>query len=326
MGTALIQRAITIVSGCLLVMGLVSAQTQASEGKLTVFQPEGIAFEQVTQAIVDDMSEELDIETVIIDNNINAQTLKSAIDKTTPDAIVLLGNSALNAFVKLKAEQTSTPPALVTAALFVEQSLGDTDGIIAIRYEVPLVTSLVNTRNAIEQPLKRVGVLYREQLANQMLEQAKYCKAENIELVMEALPTSSINMDKKVVKALKRLVRQDVDGYILLNDNGLLTATTMKKAWLPILGRQNKPIVVGLDALLDTALNVGSISVAPDHYGLGLQAASSLWDLLDNDWEIEEVEILQPLSVQKNVNPTVLSEKGIALREGAVDSFDATVN
>lgn len=327
MGATVMRSAQNFLSGAWFyaLLLVLSSSAFASEGKVTVFQPEGEAFAQVTQAIVDDMSEELEIETVPIGNTIDAASLKTSIAQSSPDAIVLLGNAALNAFVKLKAQGNDLPPALVTAALFVEQSLGQTQGVIAIRYEVPLVTSLVNTRNAIERPLTRIGVLYREQLATQMQEQAKYCEAENIELVMEALPTQSINMDKKVSKALKRLVRKNVDGYILLNDNGLLTSATMKKAWLPVLGRQNVPVVVGIDALMSTDLNVGAFSIAPDHYGLGLQAASSLWDLLDNDWQIEEVEVLQPLSVKKKVNTSVLDVKGIALKEGAVDSFDSAI-
>lgn len=314
---------LALFSGCF----LLAPVSYASEGNILVFQPVGNAFEEVSKAIRDDMSEELAIHVVPMDESKNDNFLADQIKATQADAVVLLGNHAVNLFSSLQQKQGAEqlPPAVVTAALFVDQMMPKLSNTIAIAYEVPLVTSLVNTRTALSSPVSKVGLIYRAQLDKQMQAQVAFCEAEGIAVEVEQLPDNSINMDKKVSKALKRLIRKDVDAFLVLNDNGLLTSKTMKKAWIPVLSKQKKPVIVGIDSLLTNELNLGSFFMAPDHYGLGQQTASYLWELLDNDWVVEENAVVQPLSVKKKINLSVLERKKLPLAEGATGSFDEVI-
>ena len=300
----------------------------SSEGTIYVFRPADTAFKEIASSIEDDISEEIDVVTIEVDKNFNPSSFKKRIETVKPNAIVLLGNSTLNHYIQYQKENPNTnfPPAIATAALFVDKLIPKLKNTSAIRYEIPAVTSIVNMRNVLKKPVKKVGILYREGLRSVIDEYEVYCKEEGIELVRAELPNVNKKVEKKISKSLKTLLKSDVDAFLVLNDNALLTSAGFSKGWKPTIGSKNIPIIVGIDALSKPQLNFGSFSFVPDNSGLGMQAASLIWDLLDNDWEFDADKIQEPLSVKKTINRIVLDKKKIPYSKDRLGSFDKVIS
>jgi hypothetical protein len=72
--------------------------------------------------------------------------------------------------------------------------------------------------------------------------------------------------------------------------------------------------VVGVEVLVNPALDFGSFAVLPDHYALGSQAAGLLQEIQDAGWKVEDPRVDQPLSVVK-----ILNAKQVRNRVGVKD-------
>lgn len=308
-------------------IALASLPSFSSEGTLVIFQPEGQAFEDVVRGLADDLDGEMDLVKVPAKDDLSVEDVNQALEANNPDALILLGNSALNVYKRYQTKYPtgSFPPVIATAALFVDQSMVGVKNVSAIRYEVPAVTSLVNVRSMISKPLNKVGVIYRSNLANVVKDYVEYCKSEGIELITAEVPVTSKNMPNELSNNITFLLKKKVDALLVLNDNRLLTSDNVRRSWLPILKNRRVPVVVGLEPLVSSDLNLGAFAFVPDHYGLGIQTASMVWDLLDNDWEFEETEIQEPLSVKKTVNVHILNRKLIPFSSEQLNSFDTVI-
>ncbi|GLS27296.1 hypothetical protein [Marinibactrum halimedae] len=298
------------------------------DGTVLAFKPRGDAFDEVIKGIKEEVDGELRLVVVDANKSLDVQKIRKQMSQYRPNVVVLLGNRAVQTYTdyqKASGASASHPPAIATAALFVDQMLPKLKNTSAIRYEVPAVTSLVNVRNVVRSPVKTVGVLYRSRLKGVVDSYATYCKREGINLVGIELPNASDNMDKLIAKSLKDLSKRKVDSLLVLNDNVLLTSENVKKSWLPGLKKQKIPVVVGIEALVNTDLKFGSFSFSPDHYGLGSQTASIIWELWDNDWEFEDMDAQEPLSVVKTINTKVLSKNKIKVKENNLSSFDKVI-
>ena len=299
----------------------------ASDGKILVFKPQGEAFDEVVKGLEEDIDEELDVAVITADKSLSAESFNSGIAKHDPNVLVLLGNRSVQKYSEYQKANPNKPhpPAIATAALFVDYSMPSLKNTSAIRYEVPAVTSIINIRDILNKDVKKVGLLYRESLKDIVANYEAYCKAEGVELVTVELPNSDKRMARRISKSLKKVLKEDIDAMLVLNDNALLTSDNVRKAWLPVLAKKRIPVIVGINSLLKSSLKLGSFSFAPDHYGLGIQTASMIWELLDNDWEFEEVTVQEPLSVKKTINTEVLDKKRIRFEEKGLGSFDTVI-
>jgi len=75
---------------------------------------------------------------------------------------------------------------------------------------------------------------------------------------------------------------------------------------------------------VQTKFELGSFAVIPDHRGLGAQAANMIYDLADNQWNLSETIVHQPLSVIKIVNSSLARKKGF-LNESGMKYMDKEV-
>ena len=72
-------------------------------------------------------------------------------------------------------------------------------------------------------------------------------------------------------------------------------------------------------------LHQGGYVVFPDHYGLGAQTASVIFELLENDWDADGLGFAQPISVKKHLNITVSKNRGIAIRKDKLNTLDKVI-
>ena len=47
-------------------------------------------------------------------------------------------------------------------------------------------------------------------------------------------------------------------------------------------------MVVNIETLVHPKARLGTFGVVPDHKALGIQAANKIFELLDEDWEVDE--------------------------------------
>ncbi|WP_196137150.1 hypothetical protein [Aliikangiella sp. G2MR2-5] len=316
---ALMQKFLFSILICYLSIGTVLAEN------ILVVRGKSSAFEEVTKGMSDDLEGEFEISQLIIDNASSPNEIKKSFDKSPPSLVVLMGNKAVNLYGKFQAESKnkSFPPAIAVAALFIDKFISNIENATAIRYEIPAVTSAVAMRSILGKPINKIGVIYREWMTDIINENKRFCEAEGIELVGIKLPNKVSDTDKEVKNALAQLSKQ-VDAIWILNDNNLLTRDALAKAWLPSRTKSKLPAIVGVKIFLQK-IPLGSFAIVPDDYGMGAQLAGIIFEVQDNDWELDSGNIMQPYSVKKFVNLSTLKNKGIAYIENQLRQVDEIV-
>ena len=293
-----------------------------------ILRAPGSDFSEIVDGMLDDIEGDIQFNEVIVNNSTGIEDISVQISKHQPNVIVLIGNSSVNLYTRYQNAfpKRNFPPSVALGALFVDKFIPLLKNATGIRYEIPLVTSVVNMRSLMVTEIKKVGVVYRAWMQSLVDENIKYCQAEGIELIGAKLPNRDRNMNRKIKHQLQTLIAQDVDVIWLLNDNELINQKALKKVWLPLITRSRLPVIVGIKSLLATKLNLGSFAIVPDHYGLGVQASSVLLDIMDNGWKITNAGIEQPLSVKQIVNVTILNKRKIKFKESLLSQVDDVIN
>lgn len=289
-------------------------------------------FDEVVRGMSDDLEGELDLQVITIGTGNDLDEIKKAFKSQRPDLVVLLDNKSINLYAEFqgKNKDMDFPPAIATAALFVDKFVGKLKNAVGIRYEIPAVTSAVAMRNIVTKPIRKIGVVYRSVMEDVIQENAKYTKSEGIELVGIAIDTSDgpEATAKQIGKALDKF-EDDVDAIWILNDNALFTSAKDKKrvmlrTWMASRQKSELPAIVGHPNFM-TKIPLGSFAIVPDNYGLGAQTAGVIFEIMDNDWQIDDADVLQPLSVKKFVSVKTLEAKGIKYKKSALNQVDKVI-
>ena len=316
-----------IVATLVLLMMPFASMAQDDLDTALVLTAQGQAFSEVVSGISGDLEEDLNFEVYVIGKGSKVSEIATQIDKHKPKVIILVENSAINLYAKYQKANPKKqfPPSVAVAALFVDRFIAKLKNATGIRYEIPAVTSIVNMRSVLSKKVKKVGVVHRKWMSSLIAENAKYCASEGIELISIEIPNSDKKLDKKLKTGLKSLISDKVDAIWVLNDNALLNGKMIRSAWLPTVSKAKLPVIVGIKPMLSTKLNFGSFAIVPDHYALGVQAASLIAEIMEEDWEIGDRDIEQPVSVKKVVNITVLNNKKVKYREDQLSAMDEIV-
>ena len=307
-----------------LVLFCVSSNLAAANSAL-IIRGQADMFDEIVKGMVDDLEQEFKTHSLTIDNKTRVNDIDKMMKKTSPDIIILMGNKSVNLYADFQDanKQSSYPPAIAVAALFIDQVNTRLKNVSAIRYEIPAVTSAVSIRSILKKPVKKIGVVYREWMKDMIEENRAYCEKEGLELVGVQLPNKMRNVSKKVKRALKEL-NEEVDVIWILNDNGLLTKDALIKAWLPNRVNSRLPAIVGIKQFI-TKIPLGAFAVVPDNYGLGAQVADMVFEIMDNEWQLEQVKVHQPVSVKKFLNSQTLSNKGIRIKSETLNQLDEVI-
>lgn len=311
----------------LLVLILVNTQLAMANTALVLRAP-GNDFSEVVNGMSDDLEGDIRFSELVVNADTRVGDVATQIKKQQPKVIVLIGNSSVNLYTKYQQAfpEQKFPPSIALAALFVDKFIPFIKNATGIRYEIPLVTSVVNMRLLMKKQIKKVGVVYRSWMQDIFDENVAYCQAEGIELIGGKLPNKDRNMNRKIKHQLQELIDQEVDVIWLLNDNQLINQKALKKVWLPLIKRSKMPVIVGIKSLLATKLNLGSFAIVPDHYGLGVQASSVLLEIMENNWSIVDQSIEHPLSVKQIVNVTILNKRSIQYKKSLLSQVDDVIN
>jgi hypothetical protein len=290
-----------------LVYLLAAAAAAWSDEKIMVLRPEGAHFEETARGLRQELGGEFRCEERLMGPKETVSGLEEAIRKARPRALVLMDNEAVRLYAGVQKQWRDSvpyPPSLALMAVRVDQAIQGLQRATGIFYEVPGVTIMVNLRSLLREPLLKVGVLYRPAMEGFVRENAKWCRSENIELILHAIPENGKDVSQAVKDGVKRLRKRDkVDALWILNDNFFLTPEIIGNGWLPALERFRKPVVVGVENFVTSRIRFGTFAILPDHYGLGAQAAGMIVRLEEAGWNFDgDSAVQQPLAIQKILN------------------------
>ncbi len=249
-----------------------------------------------------------------------------AIDEVAPAAVVLMNNPTLRLYRRYQEalpEPRRPPPAVGLLIAFMEESSFGVINLVGVRYEVPLITSLVNLRDILDQPLERVGVVHREGFEDFIDKQRSLLDAEGFVLVSRRVEGRSV---AELRAALDELVSTErVDALWALNDNVLLEDRMVERAWLTVLLRESTPVVVNVESLMSRRRKFGTFGVLPDHFAMGEQAGALLLSVVEQGIASVDAGFEYPISVRKILDLR-LAKSRIALRPSSLDTLDRVID
>jgi putative ABC transport system substrate-binding protein len=288
--------------------------------------PNSPNFVEVRKSLVSEVQKSFNIHTLAVAPETTVADLASAIRTVGPVCVVLMNNATMNLY---RQYQTANPGAPMPAAVLLMASLvEDVQARLrratGIAYEVPGVTAFVQLRSVISAPINRVGVIYRPAFRT-FVERQKFLAAkEHVELIAVSVPNDVTAAGLR--EALHNLAeRSKVDAVWMLNDNGLVRdAEFIDDAWRKELGDAKLPLIVGVPNLVEPRSPLGTLAAVPDHEALGLQAANLLFELSENDWQVETHPVELPLSV-KTVVDVKLVRANFGLRPDALKHIDTAL-
>jgi ABC-type uncharacterized transport system substrate-binding protein len=294
---------------------------------LLIAMPDSPDFLDARRGLVTEIRRDFNVSTFVVTPTSTVEDLAAAIERTSPVCLVLMNNTTLALFQKYQARPRGQPllPAVVLMTSFLEETSSRIKRITGIAYEVPAVTGFIHLRMVVTARMERIGVVYRPVFGRFVERQKALAAREGIEIVPMAVP-SDANADQ-LRSALRALCeRRKVDALWLLNDNALIhDGGFLEATWRPILQETNLPLLVGVPNLVDPGKPFGTISVVPDHEALGLQAANLIFDLADNDWNVDGHAIELPLSVKTVVDLKQVRER-FGLRVDALQHVDRALD
>jgi hypothetical protein len=299
-------------------------EVQTDRPTVLVLRKSTVNMDSFVHGMVGELEPDFNVAALVVARETTVDALGLAISQRKPDAIVILDNPTAELYrLYQEAYPTRThPPSIIVMALFVEQTAARIRNATGIAYEVPAVTSLGRLRSTITSPVIRVGVIHRPQFAEFVAAQARIASIEGFEIVpYEVSQKPGVG---QVRKGLTTLGKLGVDALWVLNDNVLLTPEVLVGAWLPLMRRLERPVVVGVSSLLRTDPPVGSFAVLPDHESLGMQAAELIYELQDANWAVARTPPQLPIAVETVLNKPVMERTG-GLQAGAIDQIDEII-
>ncbi len=288
------------------VIFLVMVVTASAKHNLLVIRTEGQNFEEAKNGLSYDLEYDFSISEMIINKTTKVDSIAARMASEKPKVVVLMNNVSVSLYKKYQAKLPTGAPVVPSVSLMgilIDNMIDGMKNAYGIEYEIPIVTSAVNLRTVLgAKKVKKVGIVHRANLKNFIEENRKYCKSENIFLETIEIGREKVESDLK--KALTTLVKEKkVDVIWVPVDNKLVNQNLLMHVWIPFQKKHRMPMVVGVGNLVNPKFHFGTFAVLPDHDALGSQAASVIYDIMDNNWQVEENGAAQPpLSVYTILN------------------------
>jgi len=284
----------------------------------------GKNFEEAKNGMSYELEADFEITDFIIDKTFSPEMISEKMNAVAPDIVVLMNNTAVSLFKKY---QTALPlegtkiPSVSLMSILVNDAIDGLQNATGIGYEIPVVTSSVNMRSIFGvDKVKKVGIVHREKFAQFVESNRKFCQNENISLITKQIGNDNVESDLKA--GLQSLVNSGVDALWVPGDNIIVNKELLLGVWIPFLKENKLPVIVGVKNLVDPKFGFGTFAVLPDHSALGSQAASIVYDVMNNNWIVEENGSTQlPLSVYTILNFTT-SRALFGITEDQIEGVD----
>jgi putative ABC transport system substrate-binding protein len=310
-------------AGAAILPPIADPPTRSGAPTVLIAMPNSPNFVEVRRSLVSEVQKSFNVHTVTVAPETTVADLASAIRSVSPVCVVLMNNATMNLYRQYQTANPTAamPPAVLLMASLVEEVQARLRRATGIAYEVPGVTAFVQLRSVISTPISRVGVVYRPAFRAFVERQKSLADKEHVDLISASVPNDVTAAGLR--EALHTLATTNkVDAVWMLNDNGLVRdAEFVDEAWRLELNDAKLPLIVGVPNLVEPNSPLGTLAVVPDHEALGLQAANLLFDLSENDWQVETHPVELPLSV-KTVVDIKLVRANFGLRPDALKHID----
>lgn len=300
----------------------------AVQDPILVVSPARPEFKIALKGMVEELEGEMRVHEYFITKETSVQDLRRQMTATRPRLVVLMNNSSVHLYRRFQQQlpsEEALTPCLILMAVYAAKEVSALRNATAIQYEVQGITSLVHLRSLLKDPVERVGVVYRSNFQDFFEEQKNTCRMEQIDLIGQEIPPNAKNLARALKRSLYKLCFEDrVDAIWVLNDNAIINRKLLKKAWLPVLKRFPKPVVVSVEALVSGRMSMGQFAVVPDHFSMGAQAAELVFEIRDRGWRIGPDTLHYPISVKKILNLNNLPP-GVQLDQEALLELDRVI-
>lgn len=275
--------------------------------EILVLRADGPKFQEAVKGLRQELGTEFRVEDRVLGSKEGAAEMEGSIRARRPKALVLMDNHAIAVFAEVRRrwkDSLSCPPSVALMGIRVDRAIRGMTQVTGITYEVPALTTFLNLRTVLSEPIHRVGVIHRPEMADLVSESSKWCRQEKITLIPFVVPDSEKDASGAIRRGIWHLRKTEkVDALWVLNDNVLLTMDAIRKGWLPALERFRKPVIVGVESLVEPGIAFGAFAVLPDDYGLGVQAGGLIRQMREDGWRVREGGQLEhSMSVLKILN------------------------
>lgn len=292
---------------CLTIVAVCMTQASSAETPLImVLAPQGAVFEQATDGLTEELNGSFVVTSVTFDSGFTAAELDKRIVAVSPRAIVIMGNKPIRLYkeyVDVVRKKKNGIPTVALLASQMEKAIEGLDNVQGIAYETPMVTAVTDFRNVIGKPIGKIGVVYRGVFEPFVKKHTEFCKREKIEVASILIGNEPKSHGREIEKALQQLIRKDkVEAFWIPNDNILLKPVLLGEVWIPMFTKNSLPVIVGVESLVQPALNFGTFAVIPDPKALGEQAAQQCARLENENWKFDAHVVYPAISVYSVLN------------------------
>ncbi len=293
-----------LLSTCLLI--LICSSFIYSQQNLLMLRVDGDDFVEAKNSISYDLEYDFDIHDHVIDSEATINDIAEVMNSVNPDVVILMNNTTITLYKEYQetlGDVDSYVPSVSLMGILIGDAIEGLQNAYGVEYEIPIVTSSVKLRSVMGgHNISKIGIVHQGSFAQFIDENKVYCDAEGIELV--TVEITGDRAERQLNNALDDLVEeQGVDAVWVPLDNVIVNNGTLSNVWIPFQKDHEIPIVVGVKVLASPEFHFGTFAVIPDHNGLGSQAASVVFDIMDNNWMVPENGGTQPpLSVRTVVN------------------------
>jgi len=267
---------------------------------------EGEDFEDAKNSIAYELECDFKIHDEIVNDETSVDDIAEIINRVTPDVVILMNNTTISLYHEYQeslGDVDSYIPSVSLMGILIGDAIANLNNAYGVEYEIPIVTSSIKLRSLMgEQEITKIGIVHQVSFDNFIEENRVYCNAEGIELC--AIKITDDDTNDQLEDALEDLVEeQAVDAVWVPLDNTIVNNESLMEVWIPFQSDAQIPIIVGVKVLASPRFKFGTFAVVPDHNGLGSQAASVVFDIMDNNWVVlEDGGTQPPLSVRTVVN------------------------
>ncbi len=275
--------------------------------QIVIFTTKGGIFDQARNGLVNEIRDDFSVSVLEINENTSIESIDSVIDGyNLPKAVVLIGNNAIRSYIKYShqfKQKTESIQVVTILALDVQRAVSGIENVNAVAYETPMLTAIMNFRRVFNQPVNKVGVVFRKPLKDFVEKHTLYCAKEKIIVNGIEISDDTAKIQYDLASALQSLTKNEkVDALWIPNDNVLLKPDLLGNVWLPALKKKKIPLIVGVEALVNPELNFGTFAVIPDPVALGEQAAEIIFNLKTDDWQHSGISVHPAISIYSVLN------------------------
>ena len=312
---------------CLVLFSLFIHSTYSKESLLVVRQ-DGKDFQDALKGITDELQNEFSIIDMVVNKKTDGEELIKTIKEKSPKVAILMDNVSIALFKKYQntiPENQKPIPSVALMGVLVKDAIQGLKNATGISYEVPIVTSIVSLRSVLKVPMKKVGVIRREFLDDFLQQNKDFCEKEGIGIIDVSLPNKSKDYKSLLKKSLKTIVEENgAQALWVPNDNAFLQPDIIQSIWVPLVKKYKIPVIVGVEILVKPQLGFGTFAVLPDHVSLGSQAAEIVYEIMDNEWDVDGRDVEPPLAVYKIINYPQIN-KNYKVTEESLKSVDKII-